>query len=111
MTEKPSVGEPLYSTLVSDPDLYDLVELFVGEMPNRVSELLERLDANDWDGLSRTAHQLRGAAGSYGFGPISPTAAKVEDAINRNYPEDQIRKYVENLVDMCRRASADVPAG
>jgi len=95
---------PLYSTLDSDPDVRELVEMFVEEMPDRVASLLDRVNAADWEGLRRVAHQLKGAAGSYGFEPITHSAAGVEDAIRESRPEEEIRRMVQDLVDLCDRA-------
>lgn len=104
-----STSDPLYSTLGGDPDLGEIVELFVEEMPERVSNLLNLMESQDWDELRRAAHQLKGAAGSYGFGPISPAAAQVEDAIRSSDGEEQIRQTVEELVNLCSRAKAGAP--
>ena len=35
---------PIFSTLADDPDLSELVELYVEEMPDRVSQIRETLD-------------------------------------------------------------------
>jgi HPt (histidine-containing phosphotransfer) domain-containing protein len=94
----------LYSTLAGDPVLSQLVDLFVAEMPSRVVRLNDRLEACDWGGLRQVAHQLKGAAGSYGFPAISPAAAQLEDAICRQLPEETIRQSVDQLVDFCRQA-------
>jgi HPt (histidine-containing phosphotransfer) domain-containing protein len=99
----------VYSRLASDPDLREIVDLFVDEMPERVAALLEQLQNQDWEGLRRTAHQLKGAAGSYGFDAISPCAGKVEAAIHDGEPEQRIRVTVEELVDVCNRARGGVP--
>ena len=106
MTASNKPTELLYSPLADDPDLAEIVELFVQEMPQRSAKLAERLGASDWEGLRRLAHQLKGAAGSYGFAPISPLAARVEDNILQSRPEDEIRRAVEALVELCGRARA-----
>jgi len=54
--------EPIYSTLGDDPDLQDIVEMFVEEMPGRTQTFLNHLASGDWEGLCRVAHQLKGAA-------------------------------------------------
>jgi len=95
--------------LVGDPDLEELVALFVREMPDRVAALESLLADCDWDALRRSAHQLKGAAGSYGFAPISPSAAKVEDAIRQTSSEESIRQAVAELIDLCERAQAKQP--
>ena len=106
LTEHP---EYVYSRLAADPDLREIVDLFVDEMPDRVAALLEQLNAGDWKNLQRTAHQLKGAAGSYGFDAISPCAGKVEAALRDGEPEEHIRKAVERLIDLCNRTRCGVP--
>ena len=100
----------LYSSLAGDPDLAELVEMFVEEMPGRVEILLHQLETSDWDGLKRSAHQLKGAAGSYGFDYISPCAAKLEGTIHQRDPEELIRQTVSELVELCNRARRGTPA-
>jgi len=104
MTSTATSAGPLYSTLDADPDLREIVEMFVEEMPDRTASLLDRLDASDWEGLRRVAHQLKGAAGSYGFEPITHSAAGVEDAVRESRPEEEIRRMVQELVVLCDRA-------
>jgi HPt (histidine-containing phosphotransfer) domain-containing protein len=99
----------VYSRLAADPDLGEIVDMFVAEMPGRVATLLVQLNAADWDGLRRTAHQLTGAAGSYGFDGISPCAGKVEAALRNGEPEERIRTTVDELVDICNRARGGSP--
>lgn len=99
----------LYSPLSADPDLAEVVELFVQEMPDRVANLLKCVQASDWDSLRRAAHQLKGAAGSYGFMPITPAAARVEDAIRQSSPEAEILQAVDELVHLCHQARSGVP--
>ena len=106
-----ATGNPgcIYSRLATDPDLRGIVDLFVEEMPGRVAALLDQLRAADWEGLRRTAHQLKGAAGSYGFDLISPCAGKVESALRDGEPEERIRELVAELADLCTRARGGLP--
>jgi histidine phosphotransfer protein HptB len=94
----------LYSPLADDQDLAEIVELFVQEMPGRIARLLDRFRKADWEGLRRAAHQIKGAAGSYGFTPISPAAGRLEDEITQSRPEAEISQALDELIDMCRRA-------
>jgi histidine phosphotransfer protein HptB len=102
-------GEYVYSRLAKDPDLAEIVDLFVEEMSGRVAALLGQLNAADWEGLRRTAHQLKGAAGSYGFDGISPIAGKVESAVRDGEAEERIRATVEELIDLCGRTRSGQP--
>jgi histidine phosphotransfer protein HptB len=101
--------EPLYSTLGGDPDLGDLVTLFVEEMTDRVGNILNLLNRREWEELRRAAHQIKGAAGSYGFGAITPCAGKLEAAIRDLEPEENIRQAVDDLVNICNSACAGTP--
>ena len=94
----------LYSTLSDDPDLSEIVEMFVAEMPERIARLLENYHSGNLQELTRCAHQLKGAAGSYGFEPITACAAQLEVDLRQSEPEARIRADVESLSDMCRRA-------
>ncbi len=102
-------GQTLFSTLAEDPDLAEIVEMFVDEMPDRVENILNCLQSEDWDGLRRASHQLKGAAGSYGFPTITPCAGVLESAVRQTLPEDEIRKAVDELVSMCRNVRAGTP--
>jgi histidine phosphotransfer protein HptB len=99
----------LYSVLADDPDLAEIVALFVQEMPERIARLLDRFRESDREGLRRVAHQLKGAAGSYGFTPISPAAARLEDGIVQSRSEEEIRQALDELIDLCRRTRAGAP--
>ena len=110
MNTQSTKSRTIYSTLRNDTTLSKLVELFVDEMPDRVQNLTTLLKQANWEELRRAAHQLKGAAGSYGFDAISPTAGVVEDKIRGGHCEDEIRQAVEELCDMCRSARAGKPS-
>jgi HPt (histidine-containing phosphotransfer) domain-containing protein len=105
----PHGDEPIHSSLAEDAGLGEIVELFVAEMPERIERLLSRAAAGDWPELGRLAHQLKGAAGSYGFEPVSPAAARLEAAVQCECPEAQIRAALDELIGMCRRMRAGLP--
>jgi histidine phosphotransfer protein HptB len=109
----PAVDAPeqkfIYSRLAPDPDLCDIVDLFVEEMPDRIAALLTQLQSADIEGLRRTAHQLKGAAGSYGFDSISPAAARVESAIRDGEDEERLHETVQDLVSLCQCVRPGVP--
>ena len=95
--------ECIYSRLAVDPDLSDIIDMFVGEMPDRIATLTEQLESSNWEGLRQTAHQLKGAAGSYGFDLISPSAARLESAVRDGQSEQRIQETVNELIALCRR--------
>ncbi len=99
---------PLYSTFGDDPDLGELVDMFVDEMPGRIQTLLQLYISADRDGLKRFAHQLKGSAGSYGFGQLTPTASRLEQSLKTSEPEAVIKEMVDELVELCGRVRRGV---
>jgi len=98
-----------YSTLAEDPDLAEIVEMFVQEMPDRVANLLRRFDARELNELERAAHQIKGAAGSYGFHQLTPSAARLEALVKQRRPEEEIKAALNELVALCQGVRAGTP--
>ncbi len=103
--EKP--WSPLVSEYAQDADMLELIELFVGEMPDRVERLYQALELADLQAVGVLAHQLRGAGGGYGFPQITTVAREVEVMSRDETVElDALRRSVDALTELCRRASA-----
>ena len=102
-------GQGFFSSLAADPDLAEIVEMFVEEMPGRIRGLQQQFVSNDWDELARLAHQLKGAAGSYGFDQITPYAARLERSVRNGLPMNEIRSAHEDLCEACARVRVGCP--
>jgi HPt (histidine-containing phosphotransfer) domain-containing protein len=92
--------------LAHDADLGALVEMFAEEVPERVRELRELRAAGDWAGVGLAAHQLKGAAGSYGFHELTPYAAQLDAAIRQKQATNRAMELLEALLDACGRIRA-----
>lgn len=108
-TPKPNKA-PIRSTLASDPEMAELVAMFVSELSQRREAIRSALESQRVDDLRRLAHQLRGASASYGLAPVGEAAAKVEDAIHAFTGDaraelERIRGDVDALIEMCDRAT------
>ncbi len=99
----------IYSEFGNDEDLGELVEMFVEEIPNRVQSMLDAAETSDWEQLGRIAHQMKGAAGSYGFGEVTSIAATLEHACRESAPAESIQRGLQDLVSMCLRMRAGTP--
>ena len=77
---------PIFSTLANDRVLGELVKMYVAEMPDRMAALENAYSGGDRELLRRTAHQMKGAAGSYGFHGLTQSAAALESAVRGNLP-------------------------
>lgn len=99
-------GGPLLSDFANDPDMLELVEMFVVEMPNRVSAIETAVNEADMASIASFAHQLKGAAGGYGFGSITDAAAVVERQAKVYEQLDEVQGAIDQLLSLCRRASS-----
>ncbi len=101
---------PIYSTYANDEIMCELIEMFVDEIPNRMETLRSAYQANDRKGLALTAHQLKGAFGSYGFGCMTaPTRDLEQSAVDASCPFDQIEAYLNVLIAESERLTAGQP--
>jgi HPt (histidine-containing phosphotransfer) domain-containing protein len=102
--------EPLISDLVDDPDMRELIELFVEELPDRIAAIEAAITDGDQATLKRIAHQLKGASAGYGFTVIGKAAGQVESMlVESSAPLEEIqglRSRVDDLLTLCRKASA-----
>jgi HPt (histidine-containing phosphotransfer) domain-containing protein len=103
MAAAQTLATSIHSDLAHDPELRGLVEMFAQEMPQRAQNLESLRAANDWDAVGRAAHQLKGAAGSYGFHELAPYAARLEAAIRRDHFDDRVPILLDELLDACGR--------
>lgn len=102
---------PVRSEFASDQDMRAIVEEFVAEMPEKVRALMEGWRAQELDSVQRLAHQLKGAAGGYGFPTLSGAADSVEGQLkalaegSQRGSVDELRRRFDELVDLCRRVT------
>ena len=87
---------------LNDDDLFEIVEMFTGELPDRINAIEER----DLDSLGMLAQQLKGAGGAFGLPTITDAAKLVESSVNANEGLDTIAERIRALGDLCSRACA-----
>ena len=103
-----SSKNPLYSDLACAEDMLDLLESFVSQLPNRAAALSGSFDSGDIAQAKVLAHQLKGAAGSYGFTPISEACLAFEGCLLEDN-DDTTRRALTCVVDLCVRATHRPP--
>jgi CheY-like chemotaxis protein len=102
---------PLVSQLNEDDEVVDLVESFVNVLGQRVSAIELALAARNLQEVAVLAHQLKGAAGLYGFPSITAEAGAVEALATAAAPDpNAARTRLEALAALCRRAVARDPS-
>ncbi len=102
--------QPIYSVYGDNPNLAELIEIFVSELPGRVETLQSHAEEEDWEELARVAHQLNGNASSYGFPQLSRLAARIEYACRCMNSPEEIMESLENFVEQCELVRAGVAA-
>lgn len=98
------------STFRDDPEMREIVLMFVNELPARTQAFTDAWNSRRLDDLRRLAHQLRGCGACYGFAPLGDAAGRVEESLrDMRVPEadevDHLRLAVEELIDLCRRVA------
>jgi len=109
MTDTARQSDAIYSSLATDPDLCELAEMYVDEMPDKIAALETAFSSNDLETLHQKAHQLKGSAGSYGFDQLTPYAAALEASISNEQPLNQVCEALDQVLGLCRRVTAGAP--
>ena len=94
---------PITSSLAARPGMMTIITEFVDGLPAEVQKISDSLEHNDMASLRRIVHQLRGAAGGYGFDPITSPATKTEELIDASSSLANITIEINSLIDVVRR--------
>ncbi len=60
------------------PDFVEIYREFVSEMPSLLSQLRDKVMAEDTMAAAKVAHQIKGSAANFGFVGVSRAAATLE---------------------------------
>jgi HPt (histidine-containing phosphotransfer) domain-containing protein len=105
----PNPQGPLRSEFATDPEMSELIGLFLSELPAKIEGVVAAFQGGDADTLKRLAHQIKGAAGGYGFPSVGDAAGKVELGLKAaSDPQAALAKVnadVRELVELCCRAA------
>ena len=100
--QKPDLASksPLVSDFAGDPDMAELVEDYVMNLPQRAAAISSACASEQLDVLRTLAHQVKGSAGGYGFGPITEQAAEVVEQILRNNSPGDILIFMPGMEEI-----------
>ena len=105
--EAPGPG-PIVSEAAADRALSEVLVSFVRRLPDRLAAMERALAERDLERLAELAHQVRGAAKSYGFPSITDAATELEAAARTRR---EVGRRLADLADLCRRARARAEPG
>lgn len=88
-----------------------IVTVFLAELPNRIERLEQAVQACDLALFRRLTHQMKGAAGGYGYPSISEGALTLERCIDMSGDAwtSACRVHLDALILLLRRAHATPP--
>ena len=100
-----NTSDALVSELADD-DTLELVEMFVGELPDRIDAIENAIDERDLTVLGTLARQLQRAAGGYGFPTITDAARLLESSAKVGEELETLALQTRELGDLCSRVGA-----
>ncbi len=105
MPTEENAPDALVSELTDD-DMLELVEMFVGELPEKIAGMEKAIGEQDLATLGTLVHQLKGSAGSYGFPTITDAARAVEASAKTGEEPETLAEQIRALTELCGRARA-----
>ncbi len=96
---------PILSTYASDPDMLELIQMYVDEIPERARTIQDYWNRKDLTELKRIAHQIKGASGGYGFPSVGAAAGVLEHQLTATPSPDltEVSRQIDELIDLCAR--------
>lgn len=95
----------LSGLLETDPDMYEIVEMFLDVLPGYIEQIKTAENKHDWKSMAMIFHVLKGMGGSYGYDIISDLATEAENALEKTEYQ-KINVLVDKLVDINERAQS-----
>jgi len=100
----PSSPEPpIFSAFSHDADMTAIIAEFVAALPQRLFAIRDGFEKGAFEATCRVAHQLKGAAGGYGFPAITDAAGAVERALVMKSSTAVILREIDALASLCKR--------
>ncbi|SLM48425.1 conserved protein of unknown function [Nitrospira japonica] len=102
MTQPAQQSDPDFITVTIDPDLEEIVPVFMRNRRRDVGTLRTALDESDFKTVRLLGHRMKGDGGGYGFNTISEIGEVLEQAAIR---EDRpaITQQTDRLDDFLDR--------
>jgi len=94
----------LISELLEDPDMLPVVQSFLVLLAERIALIERQRDIGQRAELASLAHQLKGAAGGYGYPTITEAARTVERYAAAGGTQREVDHAVAALAAACRAA-------
>jgi len=97
---------PLLSEFADEPDMAALIDAFLSELPERVRDIEYSFSQQNLAALATHAHKLKGAAGGYGYTPMTEAARALEAHVRAGADLPTVQAAIRELTNLCDRARA-----
>ncbi len=87
----------VFSDFANDEEYQDLIELFVNSIPDKINQIKQFHQDKDFEKLKFLSHQLKGAAGGFGFPKLTDIAEDLE-LVCINKSTDKLDEKVDTLL-------------
>ncbi len=94
----------LHSDLADDPDMLELISQFLQQLTARIAVIDASRGPAERTMLASVAHQLKGAAGGYGYMSISEAARTVERFAAAGGTQKECEGAIDRLLARCQAA-------
>ena len=86
-----------------DPGLLvELIDLYLGDAPQRMAEIQQSLASSDWKLLERAAHTLKSASANIGALGLSELCKELECQARKRDPLNCTNLYKRSVADLAR---------
>ena len=99
----PPAVDAIASQFADDPDMAEVIEAFVRQLPDRCQSMREALKNSDLPTLQRLAHQMKGSGGSYGYPVLTQAGSELESAAKAG-DQEACGLKLHALAVMCQAA-------
>jgi PAS domain S-box-containing protein len=99
----------IISKLVNDPELCEVMEIFIAELPLQLQKIAQAIDEKQLDQLCRLVHTLKGSCSSAGYPVLMEKARGVEQLVKDDVSFEEIHAKMQELNQLCQKAMAAAP--
>lgn len=92
----------LQSTVGDEPSIQALLTRFISRLPERVKAIRACMEEQDLAKLRQAVHQLKGAAGGYGYPQLTEQAGRAEDKLAVADTLEPVKTEIDSLIALIR---------
>ncbi len=100
--------DPIVSILLQEePELGELVSLFIEALPALVDDFASAIGQQDWPAVRQLAHDMKGIGGGYGYPLLSELAGRMGQGVHNGHFDrldsdlEELKRLVQRIILGC----------